>query len=82
MIDFYADGERNPDDIPRIVRPTLQNREDLLFGKRPSTPRLSKILINKLARLRIDVTDIDTGCRAFNKSLAHMVIFNGIYMCV
>ena len=70
VVTFDADGEHRPEDIDRLVEPILADRLDLVLGSRETVPRPSERLLNRLARLRVDVTDSGTGLRALRQDLA------------
>ena len=70
VVTFDADGEHRPRDIPKLVEPILTDEKDLVLGARQTIPRPSERLLNRLARLRVDVSDSGTGFRALRRSLA------------
>lgn len=70
VVTFDADGEHRPTDVDRLVEPILADELDLVLGTRATIPRLSERLLNRLARLRVDVTDSGTGLRALRRDLA------------
>ncbi|MFC7132385.1 MULTISPECIES: glycosyltransferase family 2 protein [Salinibaculum] len=70
VVTFDADGEHCPRDIPKLVEPILADDKDLVLGARQTIPRPSERLLNRLARLRVDVSDSGTGFRALRRSLA------------
>lgn len=70
VVTFDADGEHRPGDIDRLVEPILTDELDLVLGTRATIPRPSERLLNRLARLRVDVTDSGTGLRALRRDLA------------
>lgn len=70
VVTFDADGEHRPADIDRLVEPIRADRLDLVLGARATIPRPSERLLNRLARLRVDVTDTGTGLRALRRELA------------
>ncbi|MEF8829088.1 MAG: glycosyltransferase, partial [Haloarcula sp.] len=70
VVTFDADGEHRPTDVDRLVEPILADELDLVLGTRATIPRPSERLLNRLARLRVDVTDSGTGLRALRRDLA------------
>lgn len=70
VVTFDADGEHRPEAIPALVEPVRQDELDLVLGARPAVPRPSERLLDRLARLRVDVADTGTGFRAIRRSLA------------
>lgn len=81
LVTFDADGEHRPADVDRLVEPILADRLDLVLGARSRIPRLSERLLNRLARLRLDVTDSGTGLRALRRSLAVQLTLDTACTC-
>jgi glycosyltransferase involved in cell wall biosynthesis len=42
IVTLDADGQHNPSDIPRLVKPIREGRADLVMGKRPDFPYFSE----------------------------------------
>jgi len=70
VVTFDADGEHRPGDVDRLVQPVRDDELDLVLGARTTIPRPSERLLNRLARLRVDVRDSGTGLRALRRRLA------------
>ncbi len=82
-----ADGQHNPDDIPRLLEPILNNKADMTVGSRyiegsvvdaPLYRRLGLRFINFLSRRAIptNVKDTQSGFRAFSaKALSNLLSF-------
>lgn len=81
VVNLDADGEHNPEDIPHLVKPILDDEADLVLGKRKKIPRPSERLINRVAKLRVNISDSGTGFRAIKKSLALKLKLNGRCVC-
>lgn len=81
VVTFDADGEHRPADIDRLVDPILADRLDLVLGARETIPRPSERLLNRLARLRVDVTDSGTGLRALRRPLAGELSLDTVCTC-
>jgi len=81
LVNLDADGEHNPEDIPYLVKPILDDEADLVLGKRKTIPRPSERLINRVARLRVNISDSGTGFRAIKKSLALKLKLRGRCIC-
>lgn len=81
VVNLDADGERNPEDIPHLVKPILDDEADLVLGKRKTISRPSERLINRLVRLKLNISDSGTGFRAIKKSLALKLKLNGRCIC-
>lgn len=70
VVTFDADGEHRPGDISKLVEPISNGNADLVLGARRTIPRPSERLLNRLARLQVDLTDTGTGLRGIRRSLA------------
>ena len=81
VVNLDADGEHNPEDIPHLVKPILEDKADLVLGKRKKIPRPSERFINRLARLKVNISDSGTGFRAIKKSLALKLGLRGRCIC-
>ncbi len=76
LVTFDADGQHNPKDISRLIRPILQGKVNVVIGtrwvKKNTGPR-SRLIINKIANIityllyGIMSTDSQSGLRAFDK---------------
>ena len=72
-----ADGQHNPEDIPRLVAPILDGEADLVIGSRyvagsstdaPLYRRVGLSIVNAFSQTANDgVKDTQSGFRAFNK---------------
>lgn len=78
MVTLDADGQHNPEDLPKLVRPILDNEADIVIGSRflegtgGSIPRYRRIgikLITKLSNgtLKSKISDAQSGFRAYSK---------------
>ncbi|MFP4116390.1 MAG: glycosyltransferase family 2 protein [Candidatus Aenigmatarchaeota archaeon] len=70
IVTMDADGEHRPEDVERLVKPVVGGEYDLVFGAREIIPRPSERFLNRLAGLKVDVSDTGTGFRALKKELA------------
>jgi glycosyltransferase involved in cell wall biosynthesis len=76
LVTIDGDGQHNPSDIPRVLKPILNKEADIVIGSRfldinNGIPKYRKIglnLINFLWNInsRIKVTDTQSGYRAYN----------------
>jgi len=65
LVTLDADGEHDPADISRLIRPIVSGKADVVLGRRPSIPRPSERAINWVARRRVPhIHDTGTGYRA------------------
>lgn len=81
IITLDADGEHDPEDIPRLVQPILDGKADLVLGKREHITRPSERFINWLANLRVKVADSGTGFRVMKRELALKLDLKGKCTC-
>ncbi len=76
IVTMDSDGQHNPKDIKKLIKPIIDNKADVAIGSRminnKNMPK-SRILMNKLANLityiffGMMVTDSQSGFRAYNK---------------
>ncbi len=76
-----ADGQHNPDDIPKVVQPILGQRADMVIGSRfldpkskdtiPSYRRLGQGVLTLATNVgsTVKITDSQSGFRAFSKEV-------------
>jgi glycosyltransferase involved in cell wall biosynthesis len=77
-----ADGEHDPADIPKLVRPILDDKADLVFGRRTHVPRFSERIISRMVRKRLGgIIDSGTGFRAIEAILARRLELKGSCTC-
>ncbi|CAN5733291.1 hypothetical protein BH24ACI5_BH24ACI5_08040 [soil metagenome] len=76
IVSFDADGQHDPQDIPRIVAPILEGRAEIALGSRflgrsEGMPRSRRLLLKAgilftWAFSRLRVTDVHNGLRALS----------------
>ena len=81
LVTLDADGQHDSEDIPRLIKPILEDRADLVLGRRPSLPYFSERLITALTRMRVDCADASTGFRAIRRSIAELMRLHGSCLC-
>lgn len=81
FVTMDADGEHDPADIPGLIRPLLEDRADVVLGKRNRIARPSERLISLMTGLRIPVHDTGTGLRALKRQLALRLAIPGRCIC-
>lgn len=81
IITMDGDGEHNPEDIPRLTSPILEEKADLVLGSRHHIPRFSERILSSLAGLAVDVRDTGTGYRAMRRELALRLELEGRCIC-
>jgi len=77
MVILDADGQHNPDEIPRVLSPILSGEADVVIGSRfilknqvdmPGYRRVGIKILNMVMRfLRLDVLDCQSGFRAYSR---------------
>jgi glycosyltransferase involved in cell wall biosynthesis len=79
IVTLDADGQHNPEEIPNLLEPILDNRADVVIGSRyvngngKNTPfhrRLGQNVLDTTTNLSggVKVTDSQSGFRAFNRN--------------
>lgn len=85
IVTLDADGQHDPDEIPKLLAPILRGEADVTIGSRfvagastdmPRHRRLGTYVINWLARrhVRALVKDVQSGFRAFSRRAAEVAI--------
>lgn len=83
IVTMDSDGQHNPKDIKKLVKPILNNKADVVIGSRMLNTKgmpKSRIVMNKIANIityiffGIMVTDSQSGFRAYNKKA-----YNSVY---
>lgn len=83
-ITFDADGQHNPQDLPKIASPILKKEADLVIGSRFREKQnipLDRLIINWFANLATLIffgafsTDSQSGFRAFSKKAMSLIDF-------
>jgi glycosyltransferase involved in cell wall biosynthesis len=81
VVTMDADGEHDPDDIPGIIKPILEDKADIVLGRRNYIPRLSERFINLITAFRIPLHDTGTGFRSLKRDIALKLIIPGKCIC-
>lgn len=81
IVTMDADGQHNPSDIPRLVKPIIEAKADLTLGVRDIIPHRSERIINSMASLRVKCSDSGTGFRALKADLANKMRLHGGCLC-
>jgi glycosyltransferase involved in cell wall biosynthesis len=81
VVTMDADGEHRAEDIPRLVKPILDDEADLVLGKRLEIARPSERFLNWLTGFRVKVSDSGTGFRALRRELALKLELKGRCIC-
>ena len=78
MLTLDADGQHNPEDIPKLLKPIQDDEADIVIGSRfleggdKEVPRYRRIGINLITRMskgavKGKISDAQSGFRAYNK---------------
>jgi glycosyltransferase involved in cell wall biosynthesis len=95
IITLDADGQHDPKEIPKLIKPILSNKADLVVGSRylgkcsykvPLHTRVGELLIEKFLRLFFNqrVKNNQSGFRAFEKKHSYLfrkLHFTGFGFC-
>ena len=84
IITLDADGQHNPDDIPKLLNPIKEGTADMVIGSRYNTDSMHELpvvrglglsLINFLNKslMKINVKDTQSGFRAYNKMVLGII---------
>jgi glycosyltransferase involved in cell wall biosynthesis len=74
LVTLDADGQHNPDDIPRLLKPILSGEADMVIASRrpenvPTSRRLEGKMLDDVTSIAIggDTVDSQSGFRAYSK---------------
>jgi glycosyltransferase involved in cell wall biosynthesis len=81
FITIDADGEHNPADIPRLIKPISDGKAEVVLGRRQQKVRESERFIDWLVSLKMKVSDSCTGFRALKRDLALKLKLKGQCTC-
>jgi len=84
MITLDGDGQRNPNDIPKLIKPIVDGEADIVIGSRflekghEDVPRYRKIGIAIITKLTgavsyREVSDAQSGYRVYNKRAIELI---------
>lgn len=83
IVTIDADGQHLPGDIPRIIKPILENEADVVIGSRfkenmagaPLIKKIGNILLNKITFLfyGINIMDTQSGFKALTREAASLI---------
>jgi len=66
LLTFDADGQHNPQDIPKLIKPILDEEADVVVGKRPYHSRIAEYLFSLVAKLKVGIDDPLCGIKAYH----------------
>jgi len=76
-----ADGQHDPRDIPRLVKPIVDDKADLVIGARERLSSFSENVITKLTRFKVDTWDACSGFKALTRDVAKRMQIRGKCTC-
>jgi glycosyltransferase involved in cell wall biosynthesis len=81
IVTMDADGQHDPSDIPKLIKPIVKRKGDVALGVRDEIPNRSERVINALTSLGLKCSDAGTGFRAIRASLAKRMKLHGTCLC-
>lgn len=75
IITLDADGQHDPSEIPRMVKPILNGDADVVVGRRPHVQRTSERLFRPVSRRLIGIDDPLCGFKAYRSTVFQEVGF-------
>jgi len=75
-----ADGQHDPDDIPSLVKPILDDREDMVIGVRGHLS-FSERILTRLTSIRVKTKDASSGFKALRRDIAKKMRIKGKCIC-
>jgi len=82
MITLDADGQHNPDDIPKLIKPILNGEADIVIGSRfltseteiPTYRKIGIKIINWITGAKAErISDTQSGYRAYSKKALQLI---------
>jgi glycosyltransferase involved in cell wall biosynthesis len=81
IVTLDADGQHDPVEIDKLVKPILRGEADLVLGSRGVGVHASERLISRLVAGRVRCRDVETGYRALSGVLAGEMRLWGVCLC-
>jgi glycosyltransferase involved in cell wall biosynthesis len=81
FVTIDADGEHNSNEIPKLIKPILEDKADVVLGKRNYIPRPSEKFFNWITSFKIPLHDTGTGFRAIKRNFALKLNIPGKCIC-
>lgn len=80
FVTFDADGQHNAQDIPRILKPLMEDRADLVVGRRPYKARTTEKLYALFTAKRAGIHDPLCGLKAYDSRVYSAIgVFDTVY---
>ena len=81
IVTMDADGQHDPSDILKLIKPLTEGRGEVALGVRDEIPHRSERIINALTNLSVKCSDAGTGFRAIKADLAKKMKLHGKCLC-
>ena len=81
IVTMDADGQHDPSDISKLIKPLTDGKAEVALGARDETPRRSERIINVLTNLSVKCSDAGTGFRAVKADVAKKMKLHGTCLC-
>jgi len=81
IVTMDADGQHDPSDVPKLIKPLTEGRGEVALGVRDEIPHRSERIINALTNLSVECSDVGTGFRAIKADLAKKMKLHGTCLC-
>jgi len=81
IVTLDADGQHDPAEIPKVIKPIVEGKADLVMGVRPRFPYFSERILTWMTSLKTPVGDASSGFRAVTKNIAEKMELHGRCLC-
>jgi len=81
IVTLDADGQHDPEDIPKLTKPIIDEKADVVLGVRGEIPNHSEKVINAFTSMAVKCSDTGTGFRAIRRSVAEKMKLHGRCLC-
>lgn len=81
VVTMDADGQHDPSDIPKLIKPLTEGKAEVVLGVRDEIPHRSERIINALTNLSVKCSDTGTGFRAVRADLTKKMKLHGTCLC-
>lgn len=66
VLTFDGDGQHDPRDIPKIIKPILNGKADVVVGKRPHYAKAAEYLFAFMLKAKVGIDDPLCGLKAYH----------------
>lgn len=81
IVTLDADGQHDPSEIERLVKPIADGKADVVLGRRACQLPFTEWIIKRVVNVRVKCVDVGTGYRAVRGELARKMHLWGICLC-